>query len=186
MTFQSVSGRDPGDGFDAFVRARWTATARLAYALTLDHQKAEDLAQESFAKLWFHWKKVGAENPDGYLRRVVTTTFLSGRRRRWIGERPTAVLPEHPVGPETGRIDDQQALRQAMARLSPRQRAAVYLRYAEDLPEQVVAELIGCSVGTVKTHASRGLAALRGDNALDPTTFDETGAFAGIAEGRAR
>src|SRR3954449_13339357 len=70
------------EGFDAFVRARWTATARLAYALTLDHQKAEDLAQEAFTKLWFRWQKVYEESPEGYLRRIVTTTFLSGRRRR--------------------------------------------------------------------------------------------------------
>ncbi|MFC0625447.1 SigE family RNA polymerase sigma factor [Kribbella deserti] len=180
MRERNTAGRDPGDDFDAFVRARWTTTARFAYALTLDRQAAEDLAQESFAKLWFHWQKVGAENPDGYLRRIVTTTFLSGRRRRWIGERPTAAVPDHPVGPETGRIDDQLSLRQAMGRLSPRQRAAVYLRYAEDLPEQVVAELIGCSVGTVKTHASRGLAALRGDQ-----TLESAGVFAGIAEGHA-
>jgi hypothetical protein len=66
------------DDFDAFVRARWTATARLAYALTLDHQKAEDLAQEAFTKLWFHWTKLAAGSPDGYLRKIVTTIALAG------------------------------------------------------------------------------------------------------------
>jgi RNA polymerase sigma-70 factor (sigma-E family) len=149
------------EDFDAFVRARWTATARLAYALTLDHQQAEDLAQEAFTKLWFRWRKVRSESPEGYLRRIVTTTFLSGRRRRWIGERPSATVPDTAVAGGTGQVDDRLALYGAMARLSPRQRAAVYLRYAEDLHEQQVAEILGCTVGTVKQHARRGLEALR-------------------------
>jgi len=114
------------EDFDAFVRARWTTTARLAYALTLDHQKAEDLAQESFTKLWFHWRKARGESPEGYLRKIVTTTFLSGARRRWSAERPADTLPETAIGPETGRVDDRLALHAAMSRLSPRQRAAVY------------------------------------------------------------
>ncbi|MDX6235615.1 MAG: hypothetical protein QOG10_430, partial [Kribbellaceae bacterium] len=149
------------EGFDAFVRARWTTTARLAYALTLDHQKAEDLAQEAFTKLWFRWKKVYDESPEGYLRRIVTTTFLSGRRRRWTGEHPTDSPPETSTSSGTGRVDDRLALHQAMTRLSPRQRAAVYLRFSEDMSEQAVAEMLGCSVGSVKQHTSRGLAALR-------------------------
>jgi RNA polymerase sigma-70 factor (sigma-E family) len=148
------------EGFDAFVRARWTATARLAYALTLDHQKAEDLAQEAFTKLWFRWQKVYDESPEGYLRRIVTTTFLSGRRR-WIAEHPTDRPPETSMSSGTGRVDDRLALHQAMARLSPRQRAAVYLRFSEDMSEQAVAEMLDCSVGSVKQHTSRGLAALR-------------------------
>jgi RNA polymerase sigma-70 factor (sigma-E family) len=168
---------DPhSDDFDAFVRARWTATARLAYALTLDHQKAEDLAQEAFTKLWFHWRKVRDESPEGYLRRIVTTVFLSGARRRWSGERPTEQPPDTAVDPVTGQVDDRIALRLAMARLSPRQRAAVYLRYFEDLPERSVAELLGCSVGSVKQHVRRGLETLRQD--IEFTT-EELAATAG-------
>jgi RNA polymerase sigma-70 factor (sigma-E family) len=149
------------EDFDAFVRARWTTTARLAYALTLDHQRAEDLAQEAFTKLWFHWKKVRGGSPEGYLRRIVTTTYLSSTRRRWTGERPTESPPDVAIGPVTGQVDDRIALQEAMRQLSPRQRAAVYLRYAEDLSEQKVAELLGCSVGSVKQHTRRGLDGLR-------------------------
>jgi RNA polymerase sigma factor (sigma-70 family) len=58
-------------------------------------------------------------------------------------------------------VDDRDALKQALRRVSPKQRVVIFLRYAEDLPEQEVAELLGCSVGTVKSHASRGLAVLR-------------------------
>ena len=151
------------DDFDAFVRARWSTTARLAYALTLDHQRAEDLAQEAFTKLWFHWRKLHGGSPEAYLRKIVTTTFLSGRRRRWRGEHPTEMPPDTAVDAVTGQVDERIALRQAMARLSPRQRAAVYLRYAEDLSERTVADLLGCSVNAVKQHTRRGLDALRTD-----------------------
>jgi RNA polymerase sigma-70 factor (sigma-E family) len=164
------------EDFDAFVRARWTTTARLAYALTLDHQKAEDLAQESFTKLWFHWRKVRGESPEGYLRKIVTTTFLSGARRRWGGERPTEIPPDRAVGPGTGQVDDRLALRAAMSQLSPRQRAAVYLRYAEDLSEATVAQLLGCSVGSVKQHTRRGLDALRAS-----VQFEDTDQLADLA-----
>ncbi|WP_371401853.1 SigE family RNA polymerase sigma factor [Kribbella sp. NBC_00662] len=157
------------DDFDEFVRARWTVTARLAYALTLDHQKAEDLAQDAFTKLWFHWRKVRDGNPEAYLRKIVASTFLSSRRRRWLGERPTETPPETVVDPETVQVDERLAIRQAMARLSPRQRAAVYLRYAEDLSERTVADLLGCSVGAVKQHTRRGLEALRADDLADLT-----------------
>jgi len=163
--------------FDAFVRARWSTTARLAYALTLDHQKAEDLAQEAFTKLWFHWRKVRGESPEAYLRKIVTTTFLSGRRRRWIGERPTESPPDTAIGAGTAQIDERLALREAMAQLSPRQRAAVYLRYGEDLSERTVAELLGCSVGAVKQHTRRGLDALRAGTHFD--TPDELADLAG-------
>ncbi|MDX2972959.1 SigE family RNA polymerase sigma factor [Kribbella solani] len=159
------------DDFDEFVRARWRTTARLAYALTLDHQQAEDLAQEAFTKLWFHWRKLTDGSPEAYLRKIVTTTYLSGRRRRWIGERPTESPPDAAVGPGTAQVDERLALRAAMARLSPRQRAAVYLRYADDLSERTVAELLGCSVGAVKQHTRRGLDALRADVTF--TTTDE-------------
>jgi RNA polymerase sigma-70 factor (sigma-E family) len=157
----------PDEDFDAFVRARWTMTARLAYALTLDHQRAEDVAQEAFTKLWFHWRKVRGGSPEAYLRKIVTTTFLSGARRRWAGEQPTEAPPEVAVSAATGQVDDRLTLHAAMTRLSPRQRVAVYLRYSEDLSEQTVADLLGCSVGAVKQHTRRGLDALRATNQFE-------------------
>lgn len=157
------------NAFDEFVRARWLATMRLAYGMTLDRGRAEDLAQEAFAKLWFRWAKASAGNPEAYLRRILVSLFLSRRRVRWWSESPAAELPAQPSEAQAGgtrRVDDRDALRRALATLSPRQRAVVYLRYAEDLPEREVAELLGCSVGAVKTHASRGLEALRRNGAL--------------------
>jgi RNA polymerase sigma-70 factor (sigma-E family) len=148
------------DRFDEFVQARWSATMRFAYALTLDHGHAEDLTQESMAKLWFRWKNV-TDNPDAYLRRILVSTFLAKRRRRWWNEHPTAELPESPVESEASSVDSRLSVREALGTLSPKQRAVVYLRYAEDLSEREVADLVGCSVGAVKSHAARGLASLR-------------------------
>lgn len=147
--------------FSEFVRARWSATVRLANGLTLDAGRAEDLAQEAFAKLWPRWSRLRDDNPEAYLRRIVVTTFLSSRRLRRVSEHLTDAPPELPHRDGHDELDSRDALRRVLLRLSPRQRAVVYLRYAEDLPEAQVAELLGCSVGSVKTHASRALAALR-------------------------
>jgi RNA polymerase sigma-70 factor (sigma-E family) len=177
------------DAFDEFVRARWLATMRLAYGMTLDRGRAEDLAQDAFAKLWFRWGKASAGNPEAYLRKILVSLFLSRRRLRWWSESPAAELPDQPEAggtdgggrSGTGRVDDRDALRRALATLSPRQRATVYLRYAEDLPEREVAELLGCSTGAVKTHASRGLEALRRNGALvDSSALTREGTDHGI------
>lgn len=158
--------------FDEFVRARWLATMRLAYGMTLDRGRAEDLAQDAFAKLWFRWPKARDGNPEAYLRKILLSLFLSRRRLRWWSEAPAAELPDRPAPAGTRQVDDRDALRRALAALSARQRAVVYLRYAEDMPERDVADLLGCSVGAVKTHASRGLETLRRNGVLaDPSVF---------------
>ena len=149
-------------GFTEFVHSRWASLVRLAYPVTLDMQRAEDIAQEALVKLWFAWQKVRDENPDGYVRTVLVRLALSSRRRRWHGERPTDLLPEQAASTqfadETDRRLDIIAL---LAQLSPRQRAVVVLRFLEDLSEHEVAALLGCSPGSVKQHTSRALAKLR-------------------------
>jgi RNA polymerase sigma factor (sigma-70 family) len=92
----------------------------------------------------------------------MVNTHRSWWRARWRRETPAAVLPERTTGED---LADRQALgalvRQALASLPRQQRAVLVLRYCEDLPEAEVAELLGCTTGTVKTHAHRGLRALR-------------------------
>jgi RNA polymerase sigma-70 factor (sigma-E family) len=163
--------------FAEYVRQRWTAMVRLAYTLTLDQGRAEDVVQESFAKLWSAWSRVGGSVPDAYLRRIVVNQAISTRRLRWWWERPTADLPDLPVHSATGEVDNRQALVSALASLSRQQRAAAVLRYAWDLSERQVADLMQCSVGAVKTHASRGLARLRAE--LDGEPDAVTGVPAG-------
>ena len=161
----------PGDdgveeSFTAFVRASGERHLRVAVLLTGDWHAAEDLVQASLVKLYRAWPgvdQVGGD-PDAYLRRIIVNTHRSWWRARWRREAPSPQLPGSLV---RGDDADQRALaasiRQALGRLSPKQRAVLVLRYYEDLPEAEIASLLGCSPGTVKTHAHRGLRALRAE-----------------------
>ena len=155
--------------FCAFVTARSPALLRTAYLLTHDEGMAEDLLQTALTKSWFVWDRLD-DDPLRYVRRVLVTTSVSWWRRRWRGELPTEGLPELPA---SGEVDDRagaQDLWVAIGHLPVRQRAVVVLRYYEDLSETETADLLGCSVGTVKSQCSRALAKLRLDAALEPVS----------------
>ena len=155
--------------FDEFVAARSTALLRTAYLLTHDHGLAEDLLQTTLAKSWFAWDRISGE-PEAYVRKVLVNTFASWWRRKWNGEHATAELPERGLDDAADAVTSEHDLWTAMERLPRRQRAVVVLRYFEDLTEAQTAEVLGCSVGTVKSQASRALAKLR----IDPALADET------------
>ena len=164
------------DGFAEFARSRWGRLVRLAYSLTLDVGRAEDLVQESLAKLWGKWPQVRDGAPEAYVRQTIVNGAISASRRRWKGEEPHWELPEPPVprGPlESDAIDQRDWLRRGLADLSMLQRAVVVLRYAEDMSERQVAETLGISTGSVKTHAFRGLARLRATGHPDRTGAEE-------------
>jgi RNA polymerase sigma-70 factor (sigma-E family) len=164
------------DGFAEFARSRWGRLVRLAYSLTLDVGRAEDLVQESLAKLWGKWPQVRDGAPEAYVRQTIVNGAISASRRRWKGEEPHWELPEPPVprGPlESDAIDQRDWLRRGLADLSMLQRAVVVLRYAEDMSERQVAETLGISTGSVKTHAFRGLARLRATGHPDQTGAEE-------------
>ena len=148
--------------FDEFVAARSRALLRTAYLLTHDHALAEDLLQTALTKAWFAWRRIDG-NPEPYVRRILVNTYASWWRRKWNGEHPTDELPERATADPGAEPTD---LWQAMERLPRRQRAVVVLRYFEDLTEVQTAELLGCSVGTVKSQCSKALAKLRIDPAL--------------------
>jgi len=154
--------------FDSFVAARSSALLRTAYLLTHDHALAEDLLQTALTKSWFAWDRISG-HPEPYVRKVLVNTFASWWRRKWNGEQPTESLPEGTTAGDSGRSLD---LWTAMERLPRRQRAVVVLRYFEDLTERETAELLGCSVGTVKSQTSKALAHLRIDPALAPDPLD--------------
>src|SRR5690349_248554 len=161
--------------FDDFVTGRSTGLLRTAYLLTHDRALAEDLVQTALSKAWFAWGRIEGR-PEAYVRRIMVNTYSSWWRRRWNGEEATADLPERGAGQgfrpgEDVRVDDRTDLWRALARLPRRQRAVVVLRFYEDLSEAETADIMQCSVGTVKSQASRALAKLR----VDPTlqTSDE-------------
>ena len=159
---------DAGEGFADFVRERGDHHLRVAVLLTGDWHAAEDLVQASLVKLYRVWPRLDTgTDPDPYLRRIMVNTQRSWWRARWRRETPAARLPEGAASEGTGDDDiaDRQALgalvRQALAGLPRQQRAVLVLRYCEDLSEAEVAGILGCSPGTVKTHAHRGMNALR-------------------------
>jgi RNA polymerase sigma-70 factor (sigma-E family) len=149
--------------FGEFMRGRWPAMVRLAYALTGDRGHAEDVAQSAFARAYASWGRVRrVGDPDAYVRRIV----LNENRKRFRGHRVPedlpGTLPETACGAPSG-PEDREALLDALGRLGPRQRAVIVLRYLLDMSEAETAAALNCSVGTVKSQASRALATLRRD-----------------------
>ncbi len=170
---EEVSNSD--DGFDAFVAARGAALWRTAWLLTGDVHRAEDLVQTALGKSWPHWQRVSAQGSfEAYVRKVLFTTYVAWWRRKWNAEVSTAEPPEPPASAVAA--DDVAALQRdiavALARLPRGQRAVVVLRYFDDLTESQAADVLGCSVGTVKSQTSKALAALRSSPALAPAEED--------------
>src|SRR5262245_43029355 len=155
---------DPGR-FDEFVAVRSPRLLRTAFLLTSDWALAEDLLQTALAKAWFVWRRVDG-GPEPYVRKILVNTYASWWRRRWQSERPTETLPERASVDQHGGVEARDEVWRALGRLPRRQRAVLVLRYFEDLSEVEIAEVLGCSVGTVKSQASRALAKLRLDETL--------------------
>lgn len=148
--------------FIAFVHARSAALLRLAVLLTGDRHDGEDLLQIALTKAYLSWWRLRRpELAEAYVRRILVTSVTSWRRRGAARERASDVVPDQLVPGSDAEVADRIVLGQALRTLSPGQRAVLVLRYFEDLSEQQTAELLGCSVGTVKSQAARGLAVLR-------------------------
>ena len=148
--------------FREFVVARSAALLRTAYLLAGDWASAEDLLQTALTKTYLAWKRLGGIGAvEPYARRVLVNTATSWWRRRWHGERPTEVLPERAVPDDLDARLERDVLWRHIRALPARQRAVLVLRYYEDLSEAQTAELLGVSVGTVKSQCARALATLR-------------------------
>jgi RNA polymerase sigma-70 factor (sigma-E family) len=148
------------DEFREFVVARTPALLGIAYALTGDRGLAEDLLQVALLKTYRHWSRVRRfEHADAYVRRVMANQRISWWRRRRVAE------SDRPVPDRAGRDqpgpEERDELWRALQQLPPRTRAVLVLRYWEDLSEADTAGILGCSVGSVKSQASRGLDRLR-------------------------
>jgi RNA polymerase sigma-70 factor (sigma-E family) len=154
------------DEFRDFMRGRWPATVRLAYGLTGDVGHAEDVAQAAFARAYASWGRVTRTgDPDAYLRRIVVNENRRRFRKRRVAEDLPGTLPERGAPDAAEDIDERAALLTALGRLGPRQRAVVVLRFWMDMSEADTAKALNCSVGTVKSQASRALATLRKETA---------------------
>lgn len=157
---------DAAPTFEEYVAARGRALWRSAWLLTGDDQRAEDLVQTALVKCWRRWDDIALDGAvDGYVRRALVTTYTDWRRRKWVGEVPTAVLPDSwERDPDVSVRHDVLA---ALALLPRGQRAVVVLRFYDDLTEAQTAAALGVSVGTVKSQTARALAALRASQLLE-------------------
>lgn len=150
--------------FVEFVEAATPSLRRTAYLIGGDRHKADDIVQETLYKVYLAWPKVQrAGNPFAYARRMLVNVAYDGGRRPWRREVTIAEVPDYDVhGGDfaTGHAERDEVL-EALRALGPRQRACIVLRYYEDLSIEQTAEILGCSEGTVRSQASRGLEALR-------------------------
>jgi RNA polymerase sigma-70 factor (sigma-E family) len=169
----SVAGDD--NEFAAFMRGRYASLVRAGALLVGDTAAGEDLVQTALTKTAMRWDRLADKGAaEAYTRTIMVRLAARWGRRRWRGEQPVARFPDCPGPDETARADDADALAGALARLPHQQRAVVVLRYYEQLSEQETAAALGCSVGTVKSRASRALAALRSDGLLtEPSAAEE-------------
>ncbi|MBN1172344.1 MAG: SigE family RNA polymerase sigma factor [Micromonosporaceae bacterium] len=145
--------------FAEYFSARVVPMRRLAYALCGEWHTAEDLVQAAFIRLYRNWGRTRSETIDAYMRKILINVYLSDRRTR---SREVTVI-EVPDSADLSRADSEVRLdlATALAKLPKRQRAAVVLRYLEDLPIAEVAVLLNVAEGTVKSQAFRAVNALR-------------------------
>lgn len=149
--------------FRDFVEARWQALVRIAYLLVGDHGYAEDLVQVALVRTHRNWHRIRrSDAPEAYVRKVLVNLASSHWRRLWRRvEHPAAHLPDRATPDPTTDADQRDELWSALSALPPRMRAVLVLRYFADMSEAEIAAALGCSAGTVKSQASRGLARLR-------------------------
>jgi RNA polymerase sigma-70 factor (sigma-E family) len=159
----ATHGRAARDAeFESWLVAREPALQRTAHLLTGDVHTAQDLVQVTLAKLYLAWDRIQDRGSvDGYARKILVnehrTAWRRPVRRR---EQVTAEVPDR-AAPEQSYDGQREAVWTFVASLPPRQRAVVVLRFYEQLTEPEIADLLGISLGTVKSQSSRALAALR-------------------------
>jgi RNA polymerase sigma-70 factor (sigma-E family) len=165
---------------EEFLETRMAHLLRVALLLTGRRHDAEDLVQDVLATVVLKWRRVGrADDVDAYVRRMLVNTWISRCRKRSSKE-----LVDHDVvvsdgrGPAqpdpAGHVVDAEVLWAAVATLPPRQRAAVVLRFYEDLPDARAADALGCSTGAYRVLVHRGVAALRGQTGLGDAPLPDT------------
>jgi len=154
---------DTFEGLSDFVRSNTATLSRLAYLLVGNHADAQDLVQSALTKTAVRWRRVsGYDDPVAYVRRVMVNEATS-RWRRWRRLRidPVGGVPERTRPDDAADAVGRVVLWEALSRLTNRQRVLLVLRFYEDRSVQETAELLGCSVGTVKSQTHHALARLR-------------------------
>jgi RNA polymerase sigma-70 factor (sigma-E family) len=160
----SVVERTASSRVGELYRAHRPPAVALAYLLTGNSAVAEDLAQEAFLRAASRFPRIRDPNAfPAYLRRTVINLWKNSIRRERREQTYLARQAPRTLEDEPADLVTRYAVRVALLRLNPRQRAAIVLRYYEDLPERQIAELLGCRPGTVKSLLARGVDSLRRD-----------------------
>jgi RNA polymerase sigma-70 factor (sigma-E family) len=153
--------------YEEFVGSRLGALLRYALMLTGDPHTAQDLVQETMVRVQLNWRRVDrSDSPDGYVRKILTNQFIELRRGSWLRRVLLRADPDEVRAAPADHADEtveRDRIWSLLSRLPRRQRAAVVLRYYEDLPDAEIAEALGCAVGTVRSSISRALATLRAE-----------------------
>jgi RNA polymerase sigma-70 factor (sigma-E family) len=164
--------------FEEFVAARLGPLIRYATVVTWDPYLAEDITQDVLLRAQARWGRIGGlDAPEQYVKRMILNQFLSWRRRR--AARMVTISPEAlemiapPVPDGASATEDRDLVLRLIATLPPKQRAALALRYYEDMPDDQIAELLGCRPVTVRTQISRALATLRTALPARPSVIEE-------------
>ena len=150
--------------FEEFAAMGMPGVLRFAAVLTGDRATAEDLAQEVLIRAYSRWDRIGGlDRPEFYVRKMILNEYLGWRRRsaRQIPAGGTDIELASTAPDHAAEYTERDALLAELGKLPRRQRAVLVLRYYEDRCDSEIAELLGCSAGTVRSHASRALAALR-------------------------
>lgn len=164
--------------FEEFAAARLPAVLRFAGVLTADRALAEDVVQEVLIRASKGWDRIGGlDHPELYVRKMVVNEYLSWRRRSWRllpggsgTEVDDRITPDH-----ASQLADRYALLTEIGKLPRRQRTVLVLRYYEGLADSEIADILGCTPGTVRGYAFRALAALRVEPGLRTLTTTEEG-----------
>jgi RNA polymerase sigma-70 factor (sigma-E family) len=160
--------RGTDDAFAAFVAKRSAALLRTAWLLTGSEAAAQDLVQAALLRTWTRWDRVVRKDlPETYVRKVLLSTFLTWRRRRWLHETPMPDEVDTSAPDTTAEVELRAVVRTVLETLPRGQRAALVLRFFDDLSERDTAAVLGCSTGTVKSQTARALARLRADGRLN-------------------
>lgn len=159
------------DGFDQFAADRLDRLLRYATAVTCDRHLAQDIVQDVLLRAQRRWSRIEQmDAPYLYVKRMVTNEYLSWRHRRAARDIASsqrtldALTP--PVGDPAVQHAERDAMRARIAVLPRRQRAALVLRFYEDCTDQEIAQVLGCTESTVRSHISRALGALRADSRI--------------------
>jgi RNA polymerase sigma-70 factor (sigma-E family) len=158
--------------FEEFAAARLPAVLKFAAVLTGDRGLAEDVVQEVLIRASTRWQAIaGLDKPEAYIRKMIVNEYLSWRRRSWrlVLSGTGAELRGRPAPDHAAGYAERDAIWAELAKLPPRQRAVLVLRYYEGLTDPEIADVLGCRPGTVRGYACRALAALRVELTVPPS-----------------